>query len=708
MKLVEDRQDVIVAGAQSVEAFTIKASAKAFMILSANLYSNPCGSMIRELSTNAYDAHVMVGKKEQPFVLTLPNSMEPTFKIRDFGPGMSHTQIMSVYTTFFESTKTDSNDMVGCLGLGSKSPFAVADSFTVTSYYNGTKTIYASFLNDARIPSIAKFVELPTDEENGLEIEVAIKEENFKTFSKEVNNQLKYFKVKPIIRGNSDFKWDVEEEYMYEGTGWKMVRGGSGARVIQGQIQYPINTRDMGQVFVNASETVKELLARPILFEVEIGAVNIAPSREALAYDERTSKNLVEAAEKIIVELPGKLISAIENCETEYEARIKYHELINDLNRGGYYNRTNYYSHGALATTIADSGKILWNGKDVSSCSIELDESDINHATKYNLNYRNRFLKHNQCTYSRDVGCSKWEFQATNLKDTIWVYSTPENKSVESRSKQYLLTKGRDVDMYIVNTNLSLKDIAAKFGLEPKHFISATDLPKITRTKSNTSTGKKLLSVTIFNKGNLHTKAGNWIKTDVEDLTKLEGYYVELFRFDAIDKNGNVVCNITPYISGAVKLGIIGESDVIYGMGTTIKRKKHNLVNLLDHIENKIKNIKLHNKYDWGYHGVIGVLLSSHIDIKKIINSVSNDSPIAEILKAIVDSREVDYDPDVKRIIDSFKLNIGVIDMKPHNAVVDKLYPMIACMNRYSYDSNDTQNIIDYINVMDTMRTIKM
>ena len=178
----KERNDVIVAGAKSVDAFTIKASARAFEILSSNLYSNPLGSMIRELSTNAYDAHVMVGKAQEPFHLTLPSVLEPSFKIRDFGPGLSHNDIMNIYTTFFESTKTNSNDMVGCLGLGSKSPFGVADNLTVTSFFQGEKTIYSAFLNADRIPSIALFHKEPTDEPNGVEIEVAINADDFKVF----------------------------------------------------------------------------------------------------------------------------------------------------------------------------------------------------------------------------------------------------------------------------------------------------------------------------------------------------------------------------------------------------------------------------------------------------------------------------------------------------------------------------------------------
>jgi hypothetical protein len=266
MIITDEKQQVLVAGAQSVDAFTIKASAKAFQILSSNLYSNPLGSMIRELSTNAYDAHVMVGKADEPFHLTLPNRLEPSFKIRDFGPGLSHNDIMNIYTTFFESTKTNSNDMVGCLGLGSKSPFGVSDSFTVTSFFQGEKTIYSAFLNEDRIPSIALFHKEPTDEPNGLEIEVAISADDFRVFNREVNGQLKYFKTKPLVFGNSNFEWNVEEEYLYSGSNWKMVKGGGSPRVVQGQIQYPINVRNMGKEFDEASEVVRELLNEFMVF----------------------------------------------------------------------------------------------------------------------------------------------------------------------------------------------------------------------------------------------------------------------------------------------------------------------------------------------------------------------------------------------------------------------------------------------------------
>jgi hypothetical protein len=106
------------SGAFAESAFSIKASSKAFDILSSKLYNNVPKAIIRELSTNAYDAQVEAGKADTQFEVHLPNAMDPTLKIRDFGAGLSHDGIIDIYTTYFESTRTTSNAYAGCLGLG--------------------------------------------------------------------------------------------------------------------------------------------------------------------------------------------------------------------------------------------------------------------------------------------------------------------------------------------------------------------------------------------------------------------------------------------------------------------------------------------------------------------------------------------------------------------------------------------------------------
>ena len=136
------QNEAILSNVGEIGEFRIRNSAKAFSILSSGLYANKIRAIIRELSCNAVDSHIAAGKAATPFDVHLPNSLEPHFSIRDYGTGLDHEQVKNIYTTYFESTKTDSNAYIGALGLGSKSPFSYTDNFTVTAVKNGRKGIY--------------------------------------------------------------------------------------------------------------------------------------------------------------------------------------------------------------------------------------------------------------------------------------------------------------------------------------------------------------------------------------------------------------------------------------------------------------------------------------------------------------------------------------------------------------------------------------
>ena len=144
MKLHTVETPVQSSGSLNISTFKIATSAKAFKILSSNLYSNKIRAIIREISCNAADAHKMIGN-EQPFQVSLPSRLNEQFVVRDFGPGLSHDDVMELYTTYFASTKSDSNDYTGALGLGSKSPFAYCDTFGVTSWHQGVARTYSVF-----------------------------------------------------------------------------------------------------------------------------------------------------------------------------------------------------------------------------------------------------------------------------------------------------------------------------------------------------------------------------------------------------------------------------------------------------------------------------------------------------------------------------------------------------------------------------------
>ena len=157
--------------------FTFKQSAHAFNILVSRLYTDPIKAIIRELSANAHDSHVEAGKPNCKMLIHLPNNSERFFSIRDFGVGLSPDDVINVYSTIFESTKTDSNDYTGCLGLGSKTPFSYTDNFIVESFFNGKHYIYNAYFNEQGVPCMAMLDGngSDTNEENGVKITISVK-----------------------------------------------------------------------------------------------------------------------------------------------------------------------------------------------------------------------------------------------------------------------------------------------------------------------------------------------------------------------------------------------------------------------------------------------------------------------------------------------------------------------------------------------------
>ena len=173
-------------GATLIGKFNLREKniAKMFSISRKTIYSNAILAVIREYSTNAVDAHIAAGIKDSPIYITLPTSEEPNFKVRDFGAGLSKEEIISIFCSYGESTKEDSNDFVGALGLGSKSSYCYGDSFMVISYHGGLKTAYNMIIGEDNLGDIIHlYQEEVGAEDTGLEIIVPVKHQDIYKFA---------------------------------------------------------------------------------------------------------------------------------------------------------------------------------------------------------------------------------------------------------------------------------------------------------------------------------------------------------------------------------------------------------------------------------------------------------------------------------------------------------------------------------------------
>lgn len=389
---------------KGTSTFSIKSSARAFSILSSGLYANKIRAIVRELSCNAVDSHTAAGRSDVPFHVHLPNTLETWFGIRDFGTGLSHTQVTQIYTTYFESTKTNSNDFIGALGLGSKSPFAYTENFTITAIQDGRKGIYTAFVNEDGVPSVALMTEeFGCDEGSGVEIKFSVENtHDFQKFAAEAATVFQHFKLMPTVTGGRDFKVRtntyadrdiIPGVHVYANTN----RNWRESIAIMGNIAYPIE--------IPSSDKSLDGLARLLNCGLEmhfaIGELDFQASREGLSYIPQTIEAIKAKVELVknalAVQLATKVAPIINKWElAEYLVKKNREPLWTEVVEQ--YAKTNLNS-------MMDTN---YSSLQLQSMSIDVDEI----AKEYNISLQ-QFSKssygviHNYSSYQRstyDIG----------------------------------------------------------------------------------------------------------------------------------------------------------------------------------------------------------------------------------------------------------------------------------------------------------------
>ena len=328
MKLHANTHTVEKSGQFEESQFSIEASAKAFMILSDGLYSNKILAVIRELSTNAYDSHVDAGREEKPFEVHLPTRLEPYFHVRDFGTSMTHEQCMTLYTTYFRSTRNNSNDAVGCLGLGSKAPFAYSDNFTVEAFLNGTKRVYAAHRDANGSPTFCLMDTVPTDQDDGVKVSMPVQINDIDSFHKEARNVYEYFNVRPNINVDDIYYRDSNTLLGGEDGSWKFLDSSHSNAIVMGQICYPINEDSIGSRY-DDNDKIYDFLwqSAGLRLYANIGDVDITPSRESLSYTPQTKQNIRNMLQKVMDDIKDTVENTIKSQPTLFLARKKYLEV---------------------------------------------------------------------------------------------------------------------------------------------------------------------------------------------------------------------------------------------------------------------------------------------------------------------------------------------------------------------------------------------
>ena len=354
--------------------FTISANSKMFDILSNKIYEDPITAIVRELSTNAIDAHLEAGN-DKPFQVSLPVPGASTFIIEDQGIGMSNEDVMVVYRSYGKSTKSHTNDVIGALGLGGKTPLAYTSQFVLTTAKDGIENQYVIFKDENGIPNVTHVTEKEADY-SGTKVEVIVREQDASDFIFAAIKTFVFFdKMPEIIRGKERF-YDVMIHRIYGSysslkqdeimdlynearhlaktdftsgshSNCKILTGilsnlGSSFGVIMGQIFYKVNINQLLKLEGYDSDDVFTLINFPYRWDaykikhVPLGSVSIQPSREALNYNKDTINFLQQVFLKDVKDWEQEVQEKLSNKDEFFKNfdSLSYKEALVNFTRG--------------------------------------------------------------------------------------------------------------------------------------------------------------------------------------------------------------------------------------------------------------------------------------------------------------------------------------------------------------------------------------
>lgn len=320
MQLATELREVTTSGVLQTARAQVKATAKVFSFFSDNIYANKEVAITRELVSNGVDSHVMAGKANVPVEVWLPTEFDPTFKVRDKGLGMSPEFMMNNFMMYSDaSTKDGNNIAIGGFGIGSKSPFAYVDAYTIRSVFNFVATVYSVFKDDEGIPSIAMLAQETTDECNGVEVSFPVKQGDAQKFEEAAYSTLNYFDPLPIIRNATSGQFKLPE-YTARGDSWGMRMQAGDFNVIMGGVMYKGSVSSLPWT-VRSDEEMQNLLNYGIDLKMPIGSCDIALSREALSYTDRTIAAIKQALLDVKDEIVASFSTMFDQFDTLWEAR---------------------------------------------------------------------------------------------------------------------------------------------------------------------------------------------------------------------------------------------------------------------------------------------------------------------------------------------------------------------------------------------------
>jgi hypothetical protein len=297
----------------------------------SNLYSDPFYAVVREYSTNALDAQIAAGYTG-PIEVVLPKvpaygetNTDPVLVIRDHGVGLDMDELQKTYLSYGASTKRDSDEFNGTLGLGSKSGLTYAPrGFTVTAVKDGVKIQCVIAQGEDGVGTLTPLFEGPTDEGNGVTITIPVEPGDEQRFHDKAEHLFRFWDAKDVKVTLPDGS-DVEIQHVGDDENWLWLDDG----IAVGESQHGSSYIVMGNVPYNAR--IRTPWNLPVIAYVPMGEVHFTPSREELHYTDLTNETIETIQDYVNTAWQAKVREAIEAKTTPWDRFVEYQSLVKNL-----------------------------------------------------------------------------------------------------------------------------------------------------------------------------------------------------------------------------------------------------------------------------------------------------------------------------------------------------------------------------------------
>ncbi len=343
MRLDISKPNVETYGLLDEKLFSIGDTGMIFDILRNKLYSDPILAICREYSCNARDSHRENNTPDKEIHIHLPNNLEPYYKVKDFGVGISPDRIENVFIRYGVSTKREDNIQVGSFGLGAKCAFSLTDSFSIITNYNGIQYNYNCIIDETKVGKLMLASESKTKENNSTEIIIPVLPKDFNNFIIATEKACRHWDVKPIIKGGT-IKWQ-ETSKVLEGKNWAIISSNDYYRaalaVIDG-VEYPLN---IDSLRTYASSKLIESVRGNIILYFNTGDLSLSANREQIYLDEKTKRFISSRLKEIENDILQKVNLKLDTFTNLWDAAVYHRKELSP----------SFYSIDFLGT-------LLWKG----------------------------------------------------------------------------------------------------------------------------------------------------------------------------------------------------------------------------------------------------------------------------------------------------------------------------------------------------------